>query len=242
MVVLLLDKTYSVQQLSESLELDLRNVGIKVWPKVVSNCRASTLRLYHITLSDLDGIETLTATKTLELEWATKIETLLPVFQMRELESLSIYDFPKVKNLDGIEELSKLRELNLSGSRGALTPKLSIQSIAPVSKIPNLTSLSLTNAVLEDDDITKLARCSQLRHLKLSNQFDRAQVAYLAKHLNEQLVEPLSSHIASNIKCKTCNGNQTMLIGRRMPMLCQACNDKQFTRYVDEFNQLVGSA
>jgi hypothetical protein len=242
MVMLLLDKTYSEQQLSESLELDLRNIGPKVWPKVVSNCKASNLRLYHITLGDLDGIESLTATRTLELEWATKIETVSPVFQMRELEVLSIYDFPKVKNLNGIEELAKLKELNLSGSRGALTPKLCIESIAPVSKIPHLTSLSLTNATLEDDDVTILAKCTQLRHLKLSNQFDRSQVAYLAKHLNEQLVEPLTSHIGSNIKCKTCNGNQSMFIGRRMPMLCQACNDKQFTRYVDEFNQLVGSA
>ncbi|WP_220800377.1 hypothetical protein [Mitsuaria sp. WAJ17] len=240
--MLLLDNDYSERQLSESLELDLRNIGSKVWHKVLSNCRASNLRLYHITLSALDGIESLTATRTLELEWATKIETLLPVFAMRRLESLSIYDFPKLRELDGIEELSELKELKLSGSRGALTPKLRLQSIAPVCKIQNLTSLALTNLALGDDDVAKIAKCTQLRHLKLSNQFERAQVAYLAKHLNEQLVEPLTSHVVSGIKCKTCDGNLAMFIGRRVPMLCQTCNRKQFTRYVDEFSQLVASA
>jgi hypothetical protein len=242
MIIMLLDRAYSEQQLSEELHLDLRNIESKVWPKILSSCKASALHLYNIKLKTLDGIESLIETKTLELEWATKVEELLPVFKMQELESLSVYDFPKLENIDGIESLSKLKTLNLSGSRGALTPKLCIKSIVPVSKIPNLTSFSLANASLGDDDVMHLAKCKQLQHLNLSNQFDRVQLAYLAKHLNKQLVKPLESHITSNIKCKTCGEYQAMFIGRSMPMLCHICNDKRFKRHVDEFNQLVSDA
>lgn len=242
MTMLLLDRAYSQRQLSEEAELDLRNVGSKNWPTVLDTCRATDLRLYHVTLPGLEGVERLVNLRRLTVEWATKIIDLAPLFSLKQLTSLALFDLPKVRKLNGVEALGDLTELSLSGSRGAITPPLRLVSIEPVARIPALASFSLVNAKLDDDDITVLARCRGLRSLKLSNQFDRAQVAFLAKRLNEQLVDPLTAYLDTNLKCEMCNGHRAMFVGRRMPILCRACDAARFDRYVLEFERLVRDA
>lgn len=242
MVVLLVDRPFAEEQISENTALDLRNIGDKVWPIILSKCRATDLRLYHITLTSLQGIETLISTKHFALEWATKIEALDPVFRLTQLTALSIFDFPKLRQLDGIEALHNLTELNLSGSRGAITSPLHLATIKPVTRLPHLKSFSLMNAKLDDDDITVLAHCTGLRHLRLSNQFDRVQVAFLAKKLNAQLAEPLTSYIDTPLKCEKCDVHKSMFIGRRMPILCRDCDNALFRKRIREFEQLVRDA
>ncbi|OAI24136.1 internalin G [Methylomonas koyamae] len=240
--MLLLDRPFLEAQLGESAQLDLRNISAAVWPTLLSMCRASDLSLYHLTLSSLEGIERLVNTRQLTLEWASKIDDLGPVFRLHQLTSLSIFDFPKLRHLDGIASLVELTELHLSGSRGATNPPLRLASIAPVTQLPNLVTLSLANAKLDDDDITVLARCSCLRHLHLSRQFERAQVAFLAKRLNGKLAEPLAAYFDTNLKCEACHGPRFMFVGRRMPVLCRSCDSVQFARSVAEFERLVHDA
>jgi len=241
--MLLLDREFSDTQLHAlSSEADLRNIGKNVWPRVLSHCRADELRLYHITLPSLDGIERLTSTRKLNLEWATKIDEVSPVFRMTNLTSLSIFDFPKLKNLSGIEALTKLLEFQLSGSRGATTPALRLTSIKPVVELPNLVSFSLQNAKIDDDDVTCLADCKTLRSLILSNQFEKGQIAYLAKRLNSQLEKPLSSRFESSSFCASCGKPKHMFVGRKMPILCSGCDAARFQKLDEEFDRLVQQA
>jgi hypothetical protein len=158
------------------------------------------------------------------------------------LTCLSVFDFAKLRALDGIESLDELVELNLSGSRGALMPRLKLVSIEPVTRLRRLASFSLMNAQLDDDDVSILARCSNLKHLTLSQQFERSQIAYLAKHLNGQLAKPLSACFPMNLKCNKCNANKFMFAGRRMPVLCRSCDKKRFERHESEFDRLVRDA
>lgn len=238
-MILLLDRPFPERQLDGSAELDLRNVSAQVWPLVLSRCEAIELRLYHLTLRSLEGIDALINTRRLTLEWATKIEVLGPVFKLYSLTHLSIVEFPQLRRLDGIEALSELVELNLSGSLGGGSSPLRLASIEPVSRISKLTKLSLMNTKLESDDITSLAQCSHLRHLKLSNQFERAQVAFLASRLNEQLVEPLTAYVSTHLRCEKCNGLKSMFVGRRMPFLCRTCDSPRFEKLASEFEQMV---
>lgn len=240
--MLLLDRPFEETALSAASQLDLRNIGPKIWPMVLSNCRTTDLRLYHITLPSIEGIERLASIKHLTLEWATKVSDVSPIFKLTGLTNLSIFDFPKLRQLEGIEALSSLCELSLSGSRGALTPKLKLTSIEPVARLRGLISFSLANAQLDDDDITPLARCKTLKHLNLSNQFERSQVAYLANRLNSQLVEPLSAYRETHIPCESCGANKSMFTGRRMPILCRSCDENRFQRHIAEFEQVVHGA
>jgi len=242
MTMLLLDKEFTNEQLSVTETADLRNVSAAVWDRVTSYCQAQQLRLYHIKLNNLDGIQRLTKTTHLPLDWATKIESLAPVYQMTQLEYLSVADFSKLSDISGINSLNSLTELHLSGNRGSLSPKLRLASIAPVIDLDNLVSFGLANASLDDDDITPLASCSKLRHLHLSNQFDRKQVAFLAKRLNHQLKKPLTSNFSVGIPCSKCGKEKFMFIGRRMPCLCKVCDAVRFVKLDLEFTELVNKA
>jgi hypothetical protein len=148
MTVVLLDKPFSDEQLSKLEIADLRTIGKAVLQRVLSNCRANDLSLYHITLDTLDGIDSLSNVQRVTLEWGTKIQNMEPVFRMSQLTSLSVSDFPKLRDLSGIESLNKLIELNLSGSLGATTPSLHLTSIKEVAQIPNLLSFCYTTQTL----------------------------------------------------------------------------------------------
>lgn len=241
-MALLLDKEFQEHELAERNKLDLRNISTKVWPVVLSRCIATELRLYNIKLPTLDGIETLTTTRRLTLEWANKIESLEPVFKLKGLTHLTIGDFPKLHRLDGIETLSELTELHLSGNSGGGTSPLRLESIESVSRIPDLTTLSIANVKLDTDDITSLARCSNLRHLSLTNQFHRAQVAFLANRLNAQLAEPLTAQVKTHLRCVRCDGCTSMFTERRMPFLCPVCDAPRFEKLTRQFEQMVVEA
>ncbi len=238
-MMILVNEAFSDEALGDHPSLDLRNIGTVVWPRLLNSCRAHDLRLYHITLKSLDGIEGLGETRELTLEWATKIEQLDPVFRLQYLTKLSVYDFPKLRVLTGIGHLNELIELNLSGSRGAINPPLHLTTIEPVTRIPNLTSFSLANARIDDDDITCLSKCAKLRHLYLSKNFDRGQFAFLARHLNPQLETRITAQVDSSLRCKHCGERKAMFVGRRMPFLCRVCDKAKFERLEREFEKLV---
>lgn len=241
-MMILVNGAFSDEALRNQPSLDLRNIGTAAWPRLLKNCRAHTLRLYHITLKSLDGIEAFSETRELNLDWATKIEQLDPVFQLAQLTKLSVVDFPKVRVLAGIENLRELTELHLSGNRGSLNPPMRLTTIEPVTRIPNLTSFSLVNARIDDDDITHLSKCTKLRQLHLSMNFDRSQFAFLAKRLNPQLETPITSHELVRLQCKHCSNPKVMFVGRRMPFLCGSCDKAKIERLEREFEKLVQDA
>jgi hypothetical protein len=236
---LLLDREFTDEALRAASTADLRNVGTAAWPRVIAHCKAPEVGLYHITLQSLDGIQRLTATEMLTLEWANKITNLTPVYQMAQLTSLALIDLPKLPNIEGIEVLSALTELFLSGNRGSLTPPLRLASLEPVTRLPLLSSFTLGNAKLGDDDISVLSRCKNLRSLDLSNKFERGQFACLAKHLNPQLADPITGYVSTKLSCEKSGGKKAMFRGRRMPFLCADCDGEKFRKLEDEFAALV---
>ena len=241
-MILCLDSQFSEQELAERDELDLRNISAKTWPTLLSGCRAIELRLYNLKLPSLEGIDKLTNTRRLKLEWATKVEALEPVFKLSDLTHLAVEDFPRLQRLDGIEELGELTELRLSGNLAGGSSPLHLKSIEPISRISKLTKLSLANAKFEVDDITSLARCKNLRHLRLTNQFDRTQIAFLASRLNEQLVEPLTAYVKIHLRCVKCSSLKSMFTGRKMPFLCPVCDAQRHEKFTRQFEQMIVDA
>jgi hypothetical protein len=240
--VILLNKEYSPQLLGEASALDVRNVDADEWDQLVSLCRARDLRLYHLSVRTLDGIQNLQSTKALTLEWANKITSLAPVFQMEWLEKLSIIDLPKLRSIAGLERLQNLDELKLSGNGGSLSSPLRLQTLLPLSGLPRLERLSLEVLRLEDEDIKCIASIKTLRHLAMSNQFEREQFAYLAKHLNAQLEQPIDAYREASAPCKKCGGGMYMFRGRRQPFLCRSCDPARFDKLVAAFEELVNAA
>lgn len=204
---------------------------------IISLCSAPDLRLYHLTIQSLVGVESLRETRRLTIEWANKFEDISPLFAMPWLRSLTLYDFPRIRRLDGIEALESLRELQLSGSRGSLDPPLRLDSVRPIASLRNLEKLELTNLRLQDRDASFVGSAfPKLRSLRMSGrEFERAQFAYLAKRLNPQLDEPIvGSWEMSSALCK-CGRKLHLFMGRRMGMLCEFCDQKRFEKLTEEF-------
>ena len=240
--IVLLDRDYSPDVLGERGALDLRNIKGTVWETILSRCKSASLRLYHIMLQSLDGIERLQATSSLSIEWANKISDLDPVFKMVWLTSLLVSDFPRLTNIEGIGKLKHLKTLHLSGNRGSLHPPLRLVSIRPISELSNLEELEVVNVQLEDDDITLIASLPKLRKLFSSYTFDRKQFAFLAKRLNAQLDSPISASIEANVPCGTCGQPLSYFIGKRTPAVCRSCDCKKFEKLTGEFKDLIAAS
>ncbi|MBH5328235.1 leucine-rich repeat domain-containing protein [Eikenella sp. S3360] len=228
-------------ELLTATELDIRNIAAKDWPTVLRATQVRHLRLYHITAPELPDFSPLHSLRHLSLDWAGKITDLSPLFQLNDLQTLEIINFPKLRNLDGIGSMSSLTTLHLSGNHGSCTPPLRLDSIAPVAELPNLTDFSLANAKLADDDITILAQCRGLHRLHLSNQFEKQQFAYLAKHLNSQLDTPIAALWESSLHCQRCGLALYMVIGRRGRFLCRRCDAKHVAKAEAVFANMMAS-
>jgi Leucine-rich repeat (LRR) protein len=241
--IVLMDREFSRESLGELDALDLRNIKDGSWETVLSACRADELRLYHIMMQSIDGIERLRTTSRLSMEWANKITDLSPVFKMSWLKYLFLSDFPKLADIEGIGSLQNVTELHLSGNRGSLQPPLRMVSVQPISKLSNLETLTLVNLRLENDDITFLASLPKLRDLALAiNGFDRKQFAYLAKRLNPQLHSPITASKKMNSSCPKCGNSLFFFVGKRMPYLCRSCENERFEKLTLQFENLMAAS
>jgi len=240
--MVLMDRDYQRDTIREAAALDLRNVKASSWEVILSTCKASDLRLYHIMIESVEGIERLQRTSRLSMEWANKIKEITPVFQMVWLTYLFISDFPRLTNIKGIEALQQLTELYLTGNRGSLNPPLQMASLEPIASLTSLEILTLSNIRLENEDITFLASLPKLRELYLSNRFERKQFAYLAKRLNPQLDTPISASTMAKMPCSKCGQSRFMFTGTRMPFLCKICDAEKFRKLTLQFEDLMAAS
>lgn len=235
-----MDRDFSRETLCQAGSLDVRNIDDDAWKTVSSCCVASELRLYHLKLRSLAGIDRLRSTYRLGLVWANRISNIAPIFQMPWLRSLSLSDFPLLRSVDGIETLQDLSEIHLSGNLGSLHPPLRLESVAPLGRLPKIVRLELLNIRLEDDDISFVASAfPKLKSLTLSSRFDRSQLAHLAKKLNAQLEKPIAAYTKINVSCRKCGGALYLFTGRRMPVLCMLCDKLRFEKLSDQFAELM---
>jgi len=237
---IILYEKFSAEDLNGHKSLDLRAIGPEEWETILAWCSATEVSLYYLKIKSLTGIERLNKTMRLSIEYANKIENLAPVFKMVWLNKLFLSDLPRIRQIDGIEELQELRELRLSGNRGSLNPPLRLASIHPIASLRKLEELEITNIRLEERDISFIpAAFPGLRSLKLSGkEFDRAQFAFLAHKLNAQLEDPIPSSLEiKGAPCRKCGRPLHIFMGRRMPTLCESCDEKRFKKLTEEFQQ-----
>ena len=136
--IVLMVRPYAPESIRETGGLDLRNIKESEWRTIVSSCKSASLRLYHIMVESLEGIERLDTTSSLSIEWANKVSELSPVFKMVWLKNLFVSDFPVLASIDGIEALEHLTTLHVSGNLGSLHPPLRLVSLQPIAKLSNL--------------------------------------------------------------------------------------------------------
>jgi hypothetical protein len=232
---ILLDKPFSLSDIENSDELDIRNVSTKNFHVVLKAKQCINLSLYNLQIIDLAGIDQLPAVRHLKINWATKIKGIEEINGVPNLETLELIDLPKLRSIEPLIQLKKLRELKIGG--GIWKP-ISLESLGPLGKM-RLQKVSITNIRLDDDSVKVLAQVQGLSELDVSNQFPREQYSYLAAKLNQQLKTKIQAFRASPVQCPTCKENKFMFMGRRMPFLCRTCEKEKFDRHRAAFDEEV---
>jgi len=82
---------------------------------------------------------------------------------------------------------------------------------------------------------------SQALMITISDNFERKQIAFLAKHLNSQLIAPITAYRETNLLCRKCGTALSIFRGRRMPTVCASCDSQKFARLTLEFKELQES-
>ena len=236
-----MEEKFSLETLSTEDSLDLRAIGDKAWEAIVESCTATDLKIYYLKIRSIAGIERLRRAVKLHIEYANKVEDISPLFAMTWLESLTVYDFPRIRRLDVIEALEGLKELKLSGCRGSGDPPLKLESVKPIASLRNLEELEIVTIRLDDNDISFIASAFPgLRSLRLSGKaFERVQLAYLAKRLNAQLDEPIEGNLELKAAPCKCGQNFHVFMGCRMGMLCPVCHEKKFKKLTEEWERMI---
>jgi hypothetical protein len=116
-----------------------------------------------------------------------------------QLTSLTVIDHPKLPNIEDIESLSAFTELFLSGNHGSLTPPLRLTSLEPVTRLPALQGSRWRIHVW----VTMISRCFRSAKACASWIYltgsSAGNFAYLAKHLNGQLAEPMTAYVPTKL-------------------------------------------
>jgi hypothetical protein len=190
------------------------------------------LALYGMQVEDLSPLRRIEGLEWLLITWNTKVTSLEPLRSIRGLTRLSISDTPKVLDLEPIAKLTNLVALNYSGG---IWNKNTATTLEPITRLPNLEELVLTNLKVLAGGLRQLANLQRLRALELSNQFDTADYAYLSVALPNTTCR----HFAPYVSINTNGINEnTMIVGRRKPFLDSTKDATRIAKYVAAFERL----
>ncbi|MBP2396800.1 hypothetical protein JOF38_004120 [Paenarthrobacter nicotinovorans] len=129
----------------------------------------TALRAWHCKYKSLEGLSAFVNLKTLVIATYPDAD-LMPLMGLRGLEYLSIMHMPKVSDLGPLSQLLRLRTIRLSTlpSWDSSGKKTTVQSLAPLTELPNLAHLELFGVLPEDGTLDVLENCRSLETIRVS--------------------------------------------------------------------------
>jgi hypothetical protein len=181
------------------------------------------------------------------------------------LETLTVWQCPKLMRLDGVERLTRLTALyfNDLGAIESLTPLAALTGLrilaltggiektqalpplAPLRSLGGLEELHLTLAKVVDGDLGPLADLRRLSQLDLSpRNFEPVEIARVAAahpfFQRQLLALPDFDTWNGAPGCKACKGRRKVLFLRRKKLLwCPRCEGAKLAAQVEGFERLV---
>ena len=143
----------------------------------LSKIDVEALFLYEFRVPDLQALSHLSRLRHLRVEWSTKLHDVGGLSAFQGLETLHLCDTP---NVDDVGPVSGLKCLRGFAFEGGMWNRNTARSLEPLSNLPQLEEVWLSNLKVLEGGLRPLARCPGLRKLEVSNQFDVGDFAYLA--------------------------------------------------------------
>jgi hypothetical protein len=213
---------------------------------VLAECRWPALTALSVRHADAGSLHFLskfvTTLETLTVWQSPKLTRLDGVERLTRLTALYFNDLGAIESLAPIAALTGLRILALTGGieKTQLLPPL-----APLKALVGLEQLHLMAAKVADSDLGALTALPHLAKLDLSPRyFEPAELARLAAahpfFLRDLLALPDFDTWNGAPGCKTCKGKRKVLFLRRKKLLwCPRCEGAKLKALLAEFEALV---
>jgi hypothetical protein len=210
-------------------------------PALFEACaRAPALRAIYVThFKRLDTVAIAGAPRLehLMLGWAPRLVDLSFLRDLPALRTIYLEDMKRV-DLSTLPELPEVTGLHLGGG---MWSALDVESLEPLTRLPALRHLRLSNVRPRDGGLRALTQLRALRELHLPNFFELEEVARLAGSLPSPVRDSLSpvfmtwqggSSASEAFRCPTCGGLRDMMTGKPSALLCPTCDAAKYRRRV----------
>ena len=204
--------------------------------------RLTTLSVRHADAGDLQFLGTFATLETLTVWQCPKLTRLDGIERLTRLTALYFNDLGTIESLAPLAALTGLRTLALTGG---IEKTQALPSLAPLRALSSLEQLHLTSAKVVDGDLSPLIDFKRLTLLELSPRyFEPDELARLAAahpfFLRQLLALPDFDTWNGAPGCKTCKGRRKVLFLRRKKLLwCPRCEGAKLAALVEGFERLV---
>jgi hypothetical protein len=204
--------------------------------------RLTALSVRHADANDLQFLAGLATLETLTVWQCPKLMRLDGVERLTRLTALYLNDLGAIESLAPLAALTGLRILALTGG---IWKTQGLPSLVPLRALSRLEQLHLRSTKVVDGDLRPLADLPQLNRLDLSpRNFDPAELAYLAASypffLRELLALDDFDEWAGTHGCKKCGtGRKLMFLRRKKLLWCPRCEGAKLAALVEGFERQV---
>ncbi len=208
----------------------------KIFDGICDTLSADTVTFYKTRVTNLSSLTKISGLKRLWIEWNNKLIDLSPLASLTQLDALVLIDIPKANDLSPLAKLKNLRLLEFSGA-ASLSKQNTAATLSPLGALKQLEELHLRNVKIIDDGLRPLAKCSNLKRLYVANTFATEDYAYLAANLPKVTCQ----HFAATVPLTSGvfgDGLDTMVVGKRKPLLSSKHNADRIAKYEKRFAEL----
>ncbi len=187
-------------------------------------------------VNDLKKIEHLHEVEYIVYFWNQRAENLWDFSKTKSLKGFSFDDFTQMPDISQISKSPTLEELNFGNK---VWSTYILNTLEPLRDCTNLRNLTFSAKKILDNKIEPIASLTHLEKLEFpSNLFSTEQVAWLKAHLPASINSKVLNPCWKNNNPITANGKNkdTVIVGKRKPLLDSVQDKKRIEKYVKKFN------
>lgn len=232
------DVYYDIQKLDKVLigsQAYAASINQNELEKICTYLKVNRLEFKGLTAKDWSPLQKVSGLTELMVIWALNVVNLSPLTNI-PLTNLCIRDTKRLTDLGPISDIKTLEVFDFSGGTGT---KNTAETLVPLSHLPKLKKLTLTNLKVTESGLKPLINCKVLSELRISNQFQTEEYAYLTAKMPGVKCDKFAAY--ETYKPYDAMQNDVMITGSRKPLLNSKNDAARIQKYEDAFNALVES-
>jgi hypothetical protein len=226
---------------TDTISLDGRLLSEADLYAVAARPDVTRVRIFGLQRS-LSALAALASLRHLDL---TDPHTLEGVERLQQLESLTLYAFPRITSLDAIGTLTNLRTLLMSTPPGydASRKCYEVESFEPLARLANLEALTMRGIVPKAGGLDPIRRLTSLRRVAITHVYvfgieDYARLAAALPSAEGHCLQPVFEATWAPA-CPRCGGPRLVLtapLPRTPRTACPVCEKERIDRHVAAWN------